>query len=95
MKKATTAATPTLPYILAVVKPTAIGINPGTNPRIINEKHPDFLDLLNSIKAVGVQQPICVRRTEKGGKGGWELLAKRAAKTKTPAKKAKKGVRSN
>jgi len=75
MKKATTAATPTLPYTLAAVKPTAIGINPNTNPRIINEKHPDFRALMNSIKAVGVQQPICVRRTEKGGKGGWELLA--------------------
>jgi len=62
----------TLTYVLVAVDPKAVRIKPGTNPRSVNEKAPDFQELLASVEAVGVQQPICVRRDSKGR---YELLA--------------------
>ncbi|MDD5327452.1 MAG: ParB/RepB/Spo0J family partition protein [Phycisphaerae bacterium] len=45
----------------------------GDNPRIINKKNPKFTELVDSIKAMGVQIPIHVRNNPKGE--GYELLA--------------------
>ena len=59
------------------------------NPRVIDTKSGDFADLLNSVKGVGVQMPVLVRRhPEKKGKwdlraGARRLAAARVAKLKT------------
>jgi ParB/RepB/Spo0J family partition protein len=49
-------------------------IESGCNPRIINESSPKFIELIESIKAVGVKIPIHVR-THPLQKNKYELLA--------------------
>lgn len=46
----------------------------GDNPRIINKKSAGFLELVNSIKALGVKMPIHVRES-RSGRYDYELLA--------------------
>ena len=51
----------------------------GDNPRIINKKSPEFLELVESVRAIGVKVPIHVREggkfKSKGDIDRYELLA--------------------
>ncbi len=44
------------------------------NPRVVDQSDPDFVELLESVKAIGVVQPVQVREHPKR-KGKFELLA--------------------